>query len=574
MVKIKKWSAIFTLIFGVSSTVALAQTISSTVRGLVNQKVLACESKIKGQLKSGEVKFFAIGHAEVDPYIENANKFNKNSQLEREYQVSTSPTHKVLKLTLANYRFVDNKKFESFAADIELSPDTPKWPLSVQLEANLLEGNSTTVTIAQTINFSTTCEGRAVETSVQKVTVDGQNLTAQNWEHASEKTQIEFKEVKATLPTDRAYDISLLPALGGARVIQYYEHLIGQKLVSFGSADIPLMNFRIEHAEPVEVQNPLTKATEKLSTVKLVWSDEKQSLSEYRLLFSPNSPYGERIQSTGVHESVVDEATWGERVLTGSADGMSLVKFDKTTFDGRTVLRADLQTNQDFTYPNIGAYWQVEAHEPISNPKREDLTFDYTIKARKKAASRDSLLLSNTVTATPEFLRSSLYVESNHPKIQALAQELTRDFKGTRLEMAQKIASLVNKLIVFDDDMMDENTITPLKASQILERGGGVCQHFAILYAAIARATGLPARVISGYALEARQSFGHAWNEVEIQDGVWLPLEPQFKNLFSMKYWQYLPLAVSAEMDDPTRKSDLVKEQWMLANFIFSIRSL
>lgn len=56
----------------------------------------------------------------------------------------------------------------------------------------------------------------------------------------------------------------------------------------------------------------------------------------------------------------------------------------------------------------------------------------------------------------------------------------------------------------------------------------GVCIDYARLYAAMARAAGLEARVVTGLAYDGRGGYGpHAWNEVHLREkGVWVPLDP------------------------------------------------
>ena len=56
----------------------------------------------------------------------------------------------------------------------------------------------------------------------------------------------------------------------------------------------------------------------------------------------------------------------------------------------------------------------------------------------------------------------------------------------------------------------------------------GVCIDYARLYAVMARAAGLEARVVTGLGSDGRGGFGpHAWNEVYLQErDAWVPLDP------------------------------------------------
>jgi transglutaminase-like putative cysteine protease len=62
-------------------------------------------------------------------------------------------------------------------------------------------------------------------------------------------------------------------------------------------------------------------------------------------------------------------------------------------------------------------------------------------------------------------------------------------------------------------------------AAEVLARGAGVCQDFAHLFIACARALGIPTRYISGYLYDGRQTMpvtaGHAWAEAWVDNLGW-----------------------------------------------------
>lgn len=70
-----------------------------------------------------------------------------------------------------------------------------------------------------------------------------------------------------------------------------------------------------------------------------------------------------------------------------------------------------------------------------------------------------------------------------------------------------------------------------LIASQALARGRGDCTEHAVLFAALARARGIPTRIVQGIVLvrveadgDRIRAFGHAWNEIE-RSGGWTLLD-------------------------------------------------
>ncbi len=567
--------AVLLVSFGASAQSFTSNLVSSAVSAKISakSKLLACENKVKSKLKNGELAFTRTGHQEMDTYLDRANgNLHPSGAVDRELQVTFNRMHHVLKLAVSNYRIINQTQVEDFVGEIEISPDTEKSPMNVQLNATVVIDPQFTATVSQVVNFSVNCEPKAVEANVTLLKVTGRHLVIEDFDQTIEKKDIVRSSGAAEIPEGKLFVASTLPAYGGDKLKDFYSHLIGQKLVMFGNVNVPLMNLRIEAGEVDERLNQLTQEKEDLSSFNLVWSDDSGSrVNEYKLYYSTTSAYGEILELNGFTNSVFAEDAWTKKKITASSDTLSDVKFNEADFDSHKKLEATLKTNLEVIFPNLDAYWQVESNEPIDSAK-SPFKYSYSLLARRKPISKESLPLTDTSTRHPEFLKSTYYVESEIHDIQSLIEHLREGFHGTRTEFAEKILGLVNVLIVFDDEMLDNNTIAPLKTSEILKRGRGVCQHFAILFAALSRAAGIPTRIISGYSIDAAHTYDHAWDEIEISDGVWLPVEPQYKHLYKTEYWAYMPLTVSAELDDPTRKDDMIKEQLLMTNFAFSLK--
>ena len=79
----------------------------------------------------------------------------------------------------------------------------------------------------------------------------------------------------------------------------------------------------------------------------------------------------------------------------------------------------------------------------------------------------------------------------------------------------------------FAYDPQATHVATPL--GEAFESRGGVCQDFAHLFIAGARAIGTPARYVSGYYLRSdgdEQIAGHAWAEAYVPDLGWVGFDP------------------------------------------------
>jgi transglutaminase-like putative cysteine protease len=72
-------------------------------------------------------------------------------------------------------------------------------------------------------------------------------------------------------------------------------------------------------------------------------------------------------------------------------------------------------------------------------------------------------------------------------------------------------------------------------ATEVLERGHGDCKDHAVLFVTLARAAGIPARTVHGFAYggdcEPRSFFRHVW--AEVHDGrQWVSVDPTLDQVF------------------------------------------
>jgi hypothetical protein len=128
------------------------------------------------------------------------------------------------------------------------------------------------------------------------------------------------------------------------------------------------------------------------------------------------------------------------------------------------------------------------------------------------------------------FLESSRYIDWNHPKVRAMAEAVIGD-RTQPLEIAKRIESEVYRRIKNKDLATGFAT-----ASQTAETLSGDCTEHAVLAAALARAAGLPSRVVSGLVYVPTQVAGvgkdvfgfHMWTEIMIGPDLWWPVDGAF----------------------------------------------
>ncbi len=97
--------------------------------------------------------------------------------------------------------------------------------------------------------------------------------------------------------------------------------------------------------------------------------------------------------------------------------------------------------------------------------------------------------------------------------------------ENSALASLHALLSAIYEKMTFDTD----STHAATTATESFAQGKGVCQDFAHLFIACARAMGTPARYVSGYYLRSdgdEQIAGHAWAEAYVPDLGWVGFDP------------------------------------------------
>jgi len=176
----------------------------------------------------------------------------------------------------------------------------------------------------------------------------------------------------------------------------------------------------------------------------------------------------------------------------------------------------------------------------------------YTIWAGKDANHFDGAIRFEVQNATKKdnrYQAPSAYVDSNNPEIIKLAESLvTQDMND--MQKLQAIHDWVAGNIAYDYKayLAGENKL--VTASETIKTRSGICRDYAFVTAALARATGIPARVVYGQADGNGQwtSQLHAWNEVMV-DGRWVSMDTTWDAGY-VKDNQFVP-ALSKKYFDP-----------------------
>lgn len=121
-----------------------------------------------------------------------------------------------------------------------------------------------------------------------------------------------------------------------------------------------------------------------------------------------------------------------------------------------------------------------------------------------------------------EWLKPTMFVQSDNPKIVAKAKEIVGD-ETNALAISEKLCRWVH------DNVHTTFSARLTNALEVLENLQGDCTEHSILFIALARAAGLPAREVAGliYVEGERPGFYfHQWATVWV--GKWIDVDPTF----------------------------------------------
>ena len=132
-----------------------------------------------------------------------------------------------------------------------------------------------------------------------------------------------------------------------------------------------------------------------------------------------------------------------------------------------------------------------------------------------------------------QYTKSDKYIDSNNKAIIETAKQVV----GTETVpyvIAEKLYNFVINKLEYDYEKYAQKSGSRKtnKASEILNLDKGVCQDYSILYAALCRAAGIPAKYAAGvpirtttYAESKEIADGHAWNEINLPGLGWVPID-------------------------------------------------
>jgi transglutaminase-like putative cysteine protease len=122
------------------------------------------------------------------------------------------------------------------------------------------------------------------------------------------------------------------------------------------------------------------------------------------------------------------------------------------------------------------------------------------------------------------YMQASPFIQSNHPAIIKLVTDITSE-EESPLEKARNIMAWIEQHI-------EKRPVLSLPdAISTLENRIGDCNEHAVLFAAMARAAYIPAKVEAGVVYLNGRFFYHAWNLLDLGRSQWITADALFNQL-------------------------------------------
>lgn len=250
------------------------------------------------------------------------------------------------------------------------------------------------------------------------------------------------------------------------------------------------------------------------------------------------------ISQSGTDSWYVPEKLWQEQSLSSTPDLNSSVQFALPADYLEKNNTIKIMAAKPLDYDHISAYWKIE----------KDSSKAGVYYLQENAAGTIAR------TAGPEDLASNETIQTELPEIQSVATGILAEAGEDRHKQIQLILQYLNKNYTYDFNMLSNGNIRALTTQEALERGKGVCQHYAVIYTAIARALKIPTRIVMGYSLSHSKPALHAWNESEVLPGIWRPIEPQDpQSLSQIKTRFFLPTIRGHIFEDMNNKKNYIQ---------------
>ena len=328
---------------------------------------------------------------------------------------------------------------------------------------------------------------------------EGENLKLNLWRGETEYSRTINREINSMFPLIKQIRM-LQPKVGGKKIIQIFDpqnlrvydytvSVISRLEFDLKTGSEPAWYLQIENGRRL-VQDIFVSTDKKHRILKIICHDKP-------VFYLPETAY--KIKTN------MDPYDFNE---------MHDIKLGTTITSSWSVQTAVMDiSNEALNSVLIESPWQVRLNDASVNGTR------WIFRAHKVEDTK-SLNLPLAIEGAHQYLNSTFYIQSNHPKIRQTAAKI-KGHEDNALRLFRKIAMWVFNMIE------DKNFSTSIaSALETLDRKQGDCTEHAVLTAALARAAGIPTRIAAGlYYAQERFSY-HMWVEALVAENLWVAVDP------------------------------------------------
>jgi len=488
----------------------------------VSEEAAKCEAQLRKQMeeKSLQLKNFDG----IDPEkISAANKIISGSFQKINYSLRLVQKE-IVEVQLQHYKRTEDTE-TSVQYEISKASKYSGALLSLNTKVTDLQANGPQ-TIRQSYQVQSDCSLKATQTSLEKMS--RLDSTRYNYsELAAYADKSKKNESKNFEVPNGGYLIGMTPGQNELPLLPKKGYAL------FGTAGV--VEFEISEKEPTTIREFNIDLT--------LTNHELKVVSNGQTLLS--ATYGEDKNAGFALTEILRQQTWKvpktiwkKSPLGSSGDLNSFIRSELPKVYLKNSGTFQLIASKTPQYDHFSAYFKSTENSVDKETGRVTLTL----------TENPHPVIQGPVVAAD--LQSNSTIQTELPEIQTIAQGISSR-TSNRLERIQLILDYLGANYVYDYEMLKNNIVRPLSTQEALSRGTGVCQHYAVIYTAIARALKIPTRIVYGYLLMGDAPGAHAWVESEIQPGLWRVIEPQSPStLKQMNTRFYLPFSRATSLED------------------------
>ncbi len=220
--------------------------------------------------------------------------------------------------------------------------------------------------------------------------------------------------------------------------------------------------------------------------------------------------------------AIVETSPPGIRSERTTADQVLKAEPEGEKFDVLTVFRVPVDT----VIPEGAMVNRLKLEITGIDPKEHDLdgpgqqvlsTDPLVVEIKTPEVPTEPVALP--IAAESEYLMPTVSIQCDAPEVKARLNEAIGDEKDG-VAATRKLVSWVFTVVEKQPTASFPNALDVLKTMK------GDCNEHAVLFAALARAAGIPTRIAVGLLYMNQAFYYHAWNEVYL--GKWIPVDATF----------------------------------------------